>query len=368
MRHLGRELLVACPLAAALFVAGLVSAPAPAVAQTVQGELREGVHGEPVRGVLVVLMDDEERVRAGTLSDEEGRFSLRAPGPGAWTLKAERLGFATLTLPPMTLAEGDEEFLALELATQVISLEGIAVMGESRCTVRPTSGLPAHALWEQARRALFSVAVVQEQELVEYDVHTFHHEFQRRQGQPRTLASDTTTVRGRPFESFPAEALVREGFAVGDGDGIILYAPDAQVLLSDAFLDSHCLYVEAGPEGGTDRVGLGFEPMEGHPVPGIAGVVWLDVKSGALQEVEYVYTEVPLLGILDRAGGRIEFRELEHGGWIVQRWRVRTVHLGGLMDWDGLGELPESFLGYEESGGEVMEVRRTGLTEPGPEG
>lgn len=348
------------PLRAVALAVACSLIPPPALSQTVEGELREEGTGAPIRGVLVVLMDEEERVHAGAFSDADGRFLLRAPEAGRWALRAERLGYAGLTLPTISLREGDTEALTLEMAVELISLEAVAVSGASRCTLRPSSGLPAHTLWDHARRALFSVAVVQDQELVEYDVETWERHGTRPDREPRTIETANRTVRGRPFESLPAEALVADGFARADGDAVILYGPDAEVLLSDAFLDTHCMYVEADPQGRTDRVGLGFEPVEGHPVPAIAGVIWLNAATGALQEVEYAYTDVPLLGILDRAGGRVEFTELDGGGWIVWRWWMRTLELDRRLEWDGRGEPPDGVIRYQESGGEVRDVRRTG--------
>ena len=58
-----------------------------------------------------------------------------------------------------------------------------------------------------------------------------------------------------PFESLPADSLVHYGFVQSDGRDQMYYAPDAGVLLSDPFLDTHCFRLASGREG---LVGLAF--------------------------------------------------------------------------------------------------------------
>src|SRR5207253_4456488 len=65
-----------------------------------------------------------------------------------------------------------------------------------------------------------------------------------------------------PFVSADPELLARDGYVDGDLErGATFYAPDAAILLSDRFLDSHCLRVQAPPEDRRDDlIGLAFEP------------------------------------------------------------------------------------------------------------
>ncbi|CAN5331760.1 hypothetical protein BH20GEM2_BH20GEM2_18930 [soil metagenome] len=172
-----------------------------------------------------------------------------------------------------------------------------------------------------------------------------------------------------PFASLPAAELAAGGYVQAGPEGTYYYAPDADVLLSDTFLDGHCFRVERGE--GTERglIGLAFEPVEprGQPARGrteIEGVLWLDRASAELRSLEYRYRDVPHDVPTDRLGGRVEFDRLPDGSWIVRRWWVRMPIVETRRDRfrkpDGgaVQERERSVLtGLKEEGGEVVEAR-----------
>lgn len=59
----------------------------------------------------------------------------------------------------------------------------------------------------------------------------------------------------------------------------MFYAPDAEVLLSDAFLDSHCFSLREATVQGEARLGLTFEPVPGRTIPEVRGVLWWTPKT-----------------------------------------------------------------------------------------
>jgi hypothetical protein len=79
-----------------------------------------------------------------------------------------------------------------------------------------------------------------------------------------------------------------------------------------------------------EQIGLGFEPVARTGLVDVAGVLWLDRASGELRNLEYRYE----LGVgngaqpgssgTESATGRIEYRRLDNGGWIVNRWLIRV--------------------------------------------
>jgi len=322
---------------------------------TLEGELRDEETDEPVSGALVVLVDEAGDVRHGNLTDPEGRFRLRTSQPGVYSVRAERIGYATVVQEGLSLAAGEAATIVLLTRTRVIALDEINVFDDGRCMIRPTSGAPAHALWEVARTALFSAAVLQDQDLIEYDVHIYEREFSVAGGGTRTLKSSDETVRGRPFQTLPAQELVEEGFVRPDGDMAVFHGLDAQALLSDAFQDTHCLSVQAHPDPRSGLVGLAFEPARDLRVSAVQGVLWIDVSSGELRHLEYRYLNVPGHGGSDQAGGRIEFALIEGGGWVVERWWIRNARMGAQRTAGRGGML----IAYHEAGGEVREVRWT---------
>src|SRR4051812_19227115 len=90
-------------LLASLLLAAL---PAGLAAQGVTGTVVDGRSGAPVPGALVTLVSDDGRVQARVLADRAGTFALRAPAAGRYTLRAERVGYATASSPPLELGAG----------------------------------------------------------------------------------------------------------------------------------------------------------------------------------------------------------------------------------------------------------------------
>lgn len=76
-----------------LVAAAAAMAHLPATAQTITGVVVEHSTDRPVPDVAVRLLDRAGLTVATTYSDENGRFRLTAPQPGAWGIAAERMGY-----------------------------------------------------------------------------------------------------------------------------------------------------------------------------------------------------------------------------------------------------------------------------------
>ncbi len=302
-----------------VLLALLLAVPALS-AQAVGGWLREEGTGRPIEGAVVVLLDEAGVQRAGTLTDAGGRFSLRAPAPGRYRLRAERIGFRSTLSPPLALAAGQTAEQDLLAPTEAVQLDGVEVESERRCVLRPAEGMRAATLWEEARKALNAAALTEAQQLVRFRVRVFD-----RRLDPQFLRAreEETAIRSRigsqPFQSLDAEDLARGGYVRSEGGESVYYAPDAAALLSDAFLDTHCFRVRPGKGETREMVGLGFEPLRSRRLPDIEGVLWLDARTAELRFVEFDYTRIPIRR--DAAqGGRVEYERLPGGAWIVRRW------------------------------------------------
>src|SRR5205085_7820679 len=107
------------------------------------------------------------------------------------------------------------------------------------------------------------------------DVRTYERDLD---GSERILtehAESSRTSSARPFISIDPEVLHRDGYVFQRADGIWFNAPDAELLLSDRFLEDHCFGVTApGQTGAPNRVGLSFEPTRSRRVPEVGGVRW----------------------------------------------------------------------------------------------
>lgn len=299
--------------------AALCTAPALA-AQTVQGRFVDS-GGRPVPGGRAVLRDARGREVAAAMTGADGGFVIRAPAAGRYSLAVERIGYALTTEAAFPLAAGQTVEKRVAANPQRIALQGVAVRGAPRCTPRPASGAETALVWEEARKALRSA---RENESAEYryGVRRFWRQLDP---EGRTIVADSVApvevTAGNPFVSAPVERLARTGFIETAGSDLVFHAPDAAVLLSAEFQDTHCFTLREGENG---LIGLAFAPVAQGEHSDVAGALWIDRASDELRRVEYRYTRVPGMSEPgDAASGRIDFRRMRDGRWIVSRWSVR---------------------------------------------
>ena len=300
---------------------------------------------------MVVLLDEADRRRAATLSDATGGFHLTASAPGRYRLRADRIGYRSAHTAFFELTAGDTLVRRVESEVEAIALEGIAVEGRGRCDVRPAEGLAVARAWEEARKALAAAEWTDEMALYRYRILN-HERIEDRRGRlvepPDSVVSEG--LLRVPFYAEPAGTLVRRGFVRPVGDEHVYYGPDAAVLLSDVFLDTHCLRLREGREEAAGLLGLEFEPVDEREVVEIRGTLWLDPGTSRLRRLDYRYVGLDELGLrAGESGGRVVFQGLPDGTWIVRDWWIRMP----LMD----AQFPERLAGYRVGGGTVLQVR-----------
>jgi hypothetical protein len=326
-------------------------APTPSVAQTVRGMVEEEDTGRAISGALVVLVSGGQTV-AGGLTSEQGHFSLAAPAPGRYIVRVERIGLRTVATEVEVQAGGTAE-LRIAMVDQAFVLPPLQVTTEERCTVRPGQGLRAYELWRQAAVALHAAAVAEERGLLEYTVRTYRRNLVN--GRYRNREDRPQRVRGTPFNTLPPAELARRGYRREARDTVTHYGPDARALLSNEFLDGHCLYVRTEAEI-PGEVGLAFEPVEQRRVVDVRGTLWMDARSGELRSMDFEYEGGGRDAPGARSGGRIYFGRHATGAWYVSRWFIRTVQRrrpGAPSLGKPLAALPEII---REAGGEVTDV------------
>lgn len=354
------RVLRAVAVCAALLAAG------PLGAQTVRGVLVDDA-ARPVPSAIVVLVYPGGAANEGAMTDAQGRFTLVAAVPGRYTVRAERTGYRTAEVV-VELGAGQTVDVRLVTAVQVFVLPTVDVVGESRCTLRPGRGLAAYTLWDEARKALRSAAFLQETERLEYTVRTYRSEIVMRTGRPDRQYDEPRRVTGRPFVTLTPAQLAAEGYVRTESDSMAFYGPDAHALLSDEFLDTHCLFVDA--EAADARtVALAFEPVERRRrIVDIRGVLRIDRRTGDLRAVEYEYINPRSAGGRSPGGGTVEFERLVNGAWMVSRWRIRTTNVAHGTDWRRSGRETQIITDFREAGGEVAEVELVPEAEPAPSG
>lgn len=290
----------------------------PVRGQTINGTL--DFASSPPERVLLTLLNEDGRVVRSDVSAPDGSFHVDVGEEGDFRIRVERVGHRPVTSDVLRV-RGSSTAVALEAPTREISLVFQADEYDLRCVRHPVGDDQLAEAWRQARTALRIAAWSQDAGQVVYDA-VVHR---------RDLAPDGRTV---VFEPEPREVqdavrltprldpsdVVGGGFVVDRGEeGYRFYMPDPSVLVSEAFLDSHCFRLRQ--DGGPALVGVAFEPMPGRSVPDVGGVLWLEAATGRLLVMEFGYRELDLPVDLASSGGRVVFHQLPDGTWITpERW------------------------------------------------
>jgi hypothetical protein len=103
---------------------------------------------------------------------------------------------------------------------------------------------------------------------------------------------------------------------------VTFYAPDLEALISERFLEDHCVRLDARSDD--VRVGIAFEPTrERRRIPEIRGTVWVDRHTSELRSIDFRYVNIPPELEAANAGGEATFRRLSSGTWVIARWNIR---------------------------------------------
>ena len=332
-------------------------------AQVLSGQVVDSVSGAPAGASFVVLIDAHDQEVARALTTSAGEFLLRAPVPGIYRLRSERIGYRVTVSPPVELGRNDTLQYTFQILPIPVKLAAVEVAGRPVCREDSARAAASIVVWEEIRKALAATAWDAMQQLVRYRKYSYERELTpNRRRVTREQGRVAEGVAGQPYQSLPSSQLADEGYVVTASDDTTRYAlPDAQVLLSDAFLRTHCFHAVRDRATRPDDVGLAFRPIPDRDVADVRGVMWLDEATGDLKTLEVVYTLLPGGFEDDRAGGTVDFLRLPSGAWIVQRWEVRTpvtrvVQRDPELRVRGF-RTDAKVVAWRDVGGEVLEIR-----------
>lgn len=335
--------------------------------------------GTPVSGAIVALRDAAGSVAVAAMAGDSGQFVLTAPAPGRYTVRVDRVGMRSTTAGPFDLHAPDTVRTRIAVSDESVRLNAVRVTADRRCLVRPQEGANAARIWDEARKALNATRL--SQAAYRKRRYAVRIRYTRRELDPETLAErhaerwEREVESTNPFVSIDPERLARDGYMVPDpAGGFTYFAPDAEVLLSDRFLDSHCFRAQQAGRADRDTlVGLAFEPVPQHGASAhadVRGVLWLDRRSAELRDMEYEYTGLQWDVPLDNVGGRLRFRRLPDGRWIVGQWYIRMprlerklVPVNPMVPGSGT-ESQLRLVGIAEEGGEVLQLLPPGAGRP----
>lgn len=284
----------------------------------------------PLAGTSIVLVSGTGVIVAGTLSDPDGHYSLRAPSVGRFKIRARHIGFSPDSSLELSFDTGRELHFDPALTALRTTLQVVKVEGAQRCDVNPESGAAAFDLWEAAQNALSATIAAAGGKHLAFRLERFQREVDP--VTERVIHGTLWRVRAlssEPYYSVSPDSLAKTGFARTEGDSSVYYGPDARTLTSEVFAQTHCLRATTDPAkpGG---VGLAFEPVRHNRLVDVSGVLWFDRVSSELRDLEFKY-EMPTTyrtRVLPRgaesATGHIKYTRLENGAWIVDSWIIRV--------------------------------------------
>ena len=358
----------------AAFALALLLPLPPVVAQSVNGTVSDAGKTTRLAGIVIVLVDSSGASVTRTLTRADGSFFLTAPAAGRYTLRMLRIGYAPSEYGVIELRGMESLARQFQFHGAVVRLDTIHVRDVAQCSIRPDSTRQAFAVWEASRTALLASLLTRGTRPV---VRLQRYDRWLDPLSVEVLREEQHEERGestRPFASLPATVLIESGFVQRDGSVTTYHAPDAEVLLSELFADTHCLQLVNDTVAAGRRIGVRFTPVRARgDVADISGVLWLDRASAELRTLAFAYTNLPRLLLEAQPGGTMDFLRLATGQWVVRAWQIRmpvvgsratqTLATASVMDARSRRierrEIAE-ISGIQVAGGQILEVAHEG--------
>lgn len=330
-----------------------------AVAQSIQGVVRDTAGRQPVSGAVVLLLDGAGRTVGRNITDQAGRYRIDV-APGARTMRFLRIGYRPREIAvPDALHTADVDVAMTALPTM---LEAMHVTSGASCSPRGDR-LTALSLLEQARAGLLATVVAREAKPADMVRlrYTRVDGSELASGPRQKFHVDSSSDLKASFQAVRSAAeFVKDGFLDTLRGADILYGPDAETLLDNAFSDGYCFELRKRDGKRPRAVGLGFVPAKTQANRiDIDGTVWIDTVARRLEQIQFEYVGLDKSLRSLHLGGDIEFRELANGVVLIDRWslRIPTVVTDTLQIERDAKPIVREWLLAQESGGAVATAR-----------
>ena len=329
--------------------------------------------GAPVAGALISVLDSAgSHVVATAVTGARGTFRVALASVEARVrVRVLRIGQRPFLAGPFDPTASAA--VRLSVPQQPVALRPVLTRADARCVAARDGGALLAELLGDIRTALelSRRRADNERSLARFRTYTEVRDLDGRVTE-RVAEVVEEGESSRPFTSVSLDSLVRDGYVVPDGDGAVYRAPDAEVLLSDAFLEGHCFRVTEGQGSDSAQVGVAFAPRGrlGGRVE-VEGTLWLDAASRTLERLDYRYVGLSPVLVRTPQGGRLEFSRLADGLVLVSRWEirmprltvVRRIDLGSLR---GRSTMQQPHVAtMQVTGGEVVGMQRGGRVQLG---
>lgn len=329
--------------------------------------LRDSRDSLPVSSALVVPIDIKGRALAAPLAAlTNGRVALPTVGAPVSRLRVLRIGQSPVEV---ALPRDAGRLVTIYLPYQPVQLATVRIRGRSRCVATGEASRELAFVLDEVDKALqLSTSQARQVEIVARAVLTTHEvDFltgKRQAVESSTLEGNST----RPFQSVPIALIEREGYATIGADGSTYRAPDADVLLSPSFRETHCFRLVEGERTDSSQIGVRFEPVgRVRNRVDVQGTMWVDRERAQLRHVEFEYTGLPFRQPDRRAGGELRIEYLPSGIAFVRSWEIRMPILREerrttLTASARSAERTLGVSGHRIEGGEVLELASGGTT------
>jgi hypothetical protein len=330
----------------------------PLSAQGLRVRLLDATTGTPIVGAIVTALDDRGRPVVEGLTDASGVRALKLSAGASYRLRVRRVGIVPFTGAPLAVEGTALRDVVVELASTRQALATVRVTADAVCGRSPEGDTRLASLFEELRTALEATALARADTTQAMTI--VSREYERDYGRELSFVAERITRDGRGlgqrFAAADVSRLAQDGFVVQEPDrGFRFFAPDEIVLMSDAFIATHCFSAPPPDSLATADAELRFRLAPGRKRPDIEGTAFIDTLTGEPRRITYHYVfprrllpAAPLPNVL---GGEVVLERLRDGQWFVPRWHIRMPLFG---ETDGGTKVIVS--GYRETGGEAAPI------------
>lgn len=302
--------------------------PGALASQSIRGRVLDS-NRRPIVGALIELRDLAGKSLQIVLTTPSGAFQLTAAAPGRYRYRVAAIGFQPR--PPTAVdVPADGVILPdIVLATMSMRLPDLVAVGRGRYCGK--SGLTDDIfarLIESAHSALQIMETTVKTHQVAFEVAVISTSTLYGAYSNLSVADTIVQPLSRwPVESIDPDTLRLVGFGrlldPGNESSREYYGPDARVLFSDWFLDTHCFTVDKPKKNApTDSLHLRFTPARKTKLIDVAGELVLDAHNLALLQFSFTHTNLPNWMTDEAAGGYMEFSRLDSGLWMTKSWSI----------------------------------------------
>jgi len=316
-------------------VASLLLLPASLQGQTIRGRVLDQ-SGQPLVGALIELREPAGRSIKIVLTASSGGFQLDAPTPGRYLYRVAAIGFQPQPLRPIDVPADGLRIPDIVLATMAMRLPDLMALGRGRfCAKNAAADATFERVLESAHTALQVMEAVVSEKRLGFQVGIIHT--RTLYGTYTNFAVADTVVEPLarwPVLSINPDTLRVVGFSrmmsPGDEGTREYYGPDARVLFSDWFLESHCFTIDKPKKKqGADTLHVHYAPAHKSKLVDVAGELVLDAHNLALLQFSFRLRNLPNWMPDEAAGGEMQFTALKSGLWMTKSWSI-WAPVGGL--------------------------------------